>query len=46
MKARFVSRTLLLTVVALAVGAGINSLHAQSSGKWTPPRTPWGDPDL
>ena len=46
MKARIIPRTLLLAMVALAVGAGIISVHAQNSGKWTPPRTPWGDPDL
>ena len=35
-----------LAIVALAVGAGIISVHAQNIDKWTPPRTPWGDPDL
>ena len=46
MKARIIPRTLLLAIVALAVGAGIISVHAQNKDKWTPPRTPWGDPDL
>lgn len=45
MRSRVFPRTLLLAIVALVAGAAIASVHAQSS-RFTPPRTPWGDPDL
>ena len=32
-------------VVAIALAAGVE-IPAAAQGPWTPPRTPWGDPDL
>ena len=43
MKDRYLTLVLTLVVaVALLPGA----LAGQSSNDWTPPQTPWGDPDL
>ena len=43
MKGRYLTVVLTLVVaVALLPGA----LAGQSSNDWTPPQTPWGDPDL
>jgi hypothetical protein len=33
-----------MSVLAVAMSAPVAS--AQTAGSWTPPRTPWGDPDL
>jgi hypothetical protein len=39
--------TRLVAVLAVAVSLGFGAaLHAQQAGKFTAPRTPWGDPDL
>ena len=34
------------TMVMLAMGWLLQSPHAQSGSTWTPPKTPWGHPDL
>jgi hypothetical protein len=47
--------TVLMVVLAVAAvpvtgqqarGTSINAAASASAGSWTPPRTPWGDPDL
>ena len=34
------------TMVMLAMGWMLQSPHAQSASAWTPPKTPWGHPDI
>jgi len=42
MRIRFV----LLLAVAVAMLCGEGPAAQKAAGTWTPPRTPWGDPDL
>jgi len=39
-------RSLLILTVAVAVLAAGTPSAQRAAGTWTPPRTPWGDPDL
>src|SRR5262249_61689083 len=40
-----VSNMKLITALVLAVALPV-SVHSQTSKTWTPPKTPWGDPDI